>query len=626
MPKPFWPALVRKVLQWLNSQPVAYSILAAVSCGMYLNTLTHDFVLDDGLVLSNNRIVQKGLTALPDILLHDSFYGAIGHSENLSGGRYRPLALITYAMEISLFGMAPQVHHFFNVVWYVLTCLAVLQLLRRYIFPEQGIAALTAALLFAVHPVHTEVVANIKSRDELLSLFFLVLTLMRLLTEFHRGQHPLGSCLFCLLALLAKENGIIFLVLLPLTLHVFAQATLKKTARYLLPFLLPLGLYVWLRYEATGLRFSEVKEIMDNPYIHASLSEKWATILFVFLKYGQLLLFPWPLSYDYSFQQIPYRQWNDPWVWFSLLLHVGLLIHAIWLLSRRSILGWCIVFYLSTLLLVSNLLFNVGAPLAERFLFQASLPFLTGIVFTVTNLLWPSVYRRPLLPLLVSVIVITLVTSGIVLTVRRNADWRNAVTLFLTDVHKVPNSGRANTYAGIALLSVADTLSRPEQRTTYYQQAIAYFQKSLLIKPDYLPTLLHIGIAYSRLDSIERAEHYWQQAFALAPTHATVRQYRSFLFQTFYRYGLQAGTRQQFDSAVYWLKKAVHYKPEDAEAWYHLGGALYSAARYEEAVETFSKCLALDSTHQNARQGLRAAQYRLRQKPVDRQITFDHQP
>ncbi len=626
MPKPSLPALVPKVFQWLNQPPVAYSLIAALACGLYLNTLTHDFVLDDGLVLSNNRIVQKGLTALPEILLHDSFYGAIGHSENLSGGRYRPLALITYAMEISLFGMDPQVHHFFNVVWYVLTCLALLQLLRRYIFPQKEIAALIAGLLFAVHPVHAEVVANIKSRDELLSLFFLVLTLMRLLTEFHRGQYPIGSAFFYLLALLAKENGIIFLVLLPLTLHVFARATIQKMARYLLPFLLPLGLYVWLRYEATGFRFSEVKEIMDNPYIHASLSEKWATILFVFLKYGQLLLFPWPLSYDYSFQHIPYRQWNDPWVWFSFLLHAGLIIHAIWLLSRRSILGWCIVFYLSTLLLVSNLLFNVGAPMAERFLFQASLPFVTGMVFTATNLLPRSVHRQPWQSLVLSVMVIAVATSGAILTVRRNADWRNAVTLFLTDVHKVPNSGRANTYAGIALLSVADTLSRHEQRTAYYQQAIAYFQKSLRIKQDYLPTLLHIGIAYSRLDSIERAEHYWQQAFDVAPTHANVLQYRSYLFQTFYRYGLQAGTRQQFDSAVYWLKKAVHYKPDDAETWYHLGGALYSAARYAEAMESFTKCLSLDSTHRNAQQGLRAAQYRLREEPVHRQITFAPQP
>ena len=99
------------------AQPrIQQGVVLLCAFGLYANTLNHQFALDDGLVLSDNVMVQKGIRGIPEILTKDSFFGSIGESAYLSGGRYRPLPLITYAIEVSFFGSKPGVHHLVNVL------------------------------------------------------------------------------------------------------------------------------------------------------------------------------------------------------------------------------------------------------------------------------------------------------------------------------------------------------------------------------------------------------------------------------------------------------------------------------------------------------------------------------
>src|SRR3982750_3652930 len=102
-----------------RNQILAIALLAFL---LYGNTLFNQYALDDGMVLTDNKFVQKGISGIPDIISHDSFYGSIGDSKNLTGGRYRPLSLVMYAVEVSFFGNNTSVHHFFNILFYALTC------------------------------------------------------------------------------------------------------------------------------------------------------------------------------------------------------------------------------------------------------------------------------------------------------------------------------------------------------------------------------------------------------------------------------------------------------------------------------------------------------------------------
>ncbi|MBK9760018.1 MAG: DUF1736 domain-containing protein [Flavobacteriales bacterium] len=371
------------------AQPrIQQGVVLLCAFGLYANTLNHQFALDDGLVLSDNVIVQKGIRGIPEILTKDSFFGSIGESAYLSGGRYRPLPLITYAIEVSFFGSKPGVHHLVNVLLYALTGLVLLRLLRRSVFPDHPMAAFAAALLFIFHPIHTEVVANIKSRDELLSLLFLLLTLHYLLVHHNhtvpasaasgppRGKQKTASrtgtgsggnsalisaCLFFTLALLSKENGIVFLLIVPLAIYFFTPLSLVRAMRASLPIVLLTGAYLALRFVLLGTQSKEVTEVMDNPYLLATAPEKIATILFVFLKYIGLLLVPHPLTFDYSFNQIPYRGFGDPWVIASIIVLLGMLLVVVRGFWKKDVLAWCVVFFLATVMLVSGLFFNIRA-------------------------------------------------------------------------------------------------------------------------------------------------------------------------------------------------------------------------------------------------------------------------
>ncbi len=617
-----------RLLDRLARPQVQQVLVLVCACGLYANTLGHQFVLDDGLVLSDNAIVQKGIRGIPEILTQDSFFGSIGESAYLSGGRYRPLPLITYAIEVSFFGLNPFVHHAVNVLLYALTGLILLRFLRRHVFGEHPHATLAATLLFLFHPLHTEVVANIKSRDELLSLLFLLLTLQFLLDHVRPAMPTmdarkrtgrkgatggpirtgkgalLKACVCFALALLSKENGVVFVLLVPLSLYIIAKLPTAQVLRNSAPFLAIIAGYVLLRFLLLGAQSREVTEVMDNPYLLASISGKYATILFVFMKYIGLLFFPHPLTYDYSFRQISYRTFGEPVVWLGALLLIGLIAFAVRGTLKRDLLAWCVLFFLTTWVLVSGIFFNIGAPMAERFMYQASVPFIIALV---------ECMRRGIeaLPTHAMALRPVMFGSGIVLlsacsfaTITRNRVWHTGDELLLHDVATSVNSARANTYAGVACIHRCDAAKEPAAKRSYAAQAIAYCRRSEGIKPRYVPNYLNLGVAYMRLDDLQRAEAAWDTARALDPASGLLKQYDAYLFDMYYRRGLKAGVGHDNTSAISDLRNALKYGPAKVDAWYNLGGAYFTIGDTAQARMCWERTIRLDPQNANAQQGL----------------------
>ncbi len=582
-------------------------VIALIAFAAYANSLQNEFTLDDGMVLSDNKLVMKGVSGIPDILTHDSFYGSIGDTKNLSGGRYRPLSLVFYALEVSVFGKTALPHHLINLLLYGLTCVVLLKFLTQFIFPQSKWAAFITALLFAIHPIHTEVVANIKSRDEILSLLFLLLTLhylLKYLLQSKKTSHYFISLLYYLLALFSKENGLIFIVMIPMSIYFFTKKKTSEIFNASLGFWLVAIFYIIIRFSLLGVRNQVVQGVMDNPYILASGSQKLATILFVGLMYLKLLFFPYPLTYDYSYHQVPYRNFSDPLVIASLVIYAALAFIAFIRFTKKDIFSWCILFFFGTLFLVSNLFFNIGAPLAERFLYQASLPFL--IAFT-------EIFRRvfSFFPLSFSVqriiagVFISIITSFSFIEIYyRNQDWKTDQTLFLHDVSISSQSARANTYAGIALVRLCDATKDPAEKRSKAEEAIEYFKKSLKIKDDYLPTLLNIGVAYSRIDSGEAAEKAWTLARTIEPDNSNLPGYDNYLSQYFFREGMRRAGEKKYDAAIADMEKAAKYDPSNYNVWYNLGGAYFTIRDFEKARTCWQKTLQLNPNHQQAKQGL----------------------
>jgi len=131
---------------------------------LYVYSVGFDYVLDDKMVVSENNFTKKGFAGIKEILTTDSFQGFFGEQKNLIvGGRYRPLSIVTFAIEYQLFGLSTKVSHFVNVLLYGLTGLLLFRVLVM-LFPIKKKTqwwrslAFVSSLLFILHPLHTEVV------------------------------------------------------------------------------------------------------------------------------------------------------------------------------------------------------------------------------------------------------------------------------------------------------------------------------------------------------------------------------------------------------------------------------------------------------------------------------------
>ena len=583
--------------------------LVLLALVLYGSSIGFGTALDDGLVLSDNAYVKQGFAGIPDILTHDSFHGSIGESAYLSGGRYRPLSQLMFAAEVGLAGgVSAPLHHAINVLLYALTGLVILRFLDRWLFRSAPGAALVVTLLYLVHPLHVEVVANIKSRDELLSLLLLLLSLDALLQWAQAPRVPtLAAAIGWLsLALLAKENAVIMALLVPVSFHVLTPLHPRRWWPAWVSVCAVIGAYVLLRMALIGTQVREVTEVMDNPYLLATTAERIGTILHVFGKYLLLLLWPHPLTYDYSYAQIAYRTPGDPAAWLPGLVLLALLATLVHALRHRDALAWCIAFFLLTWGLVSGLLFNIGAPMAERFMYQASLPFLVGLVIAGDRALnkWNTSARtdQRTVPLATAGLVI----AGALGTWQRLPDWKDNDTLLLHDVAVSTGSARANTYAGIAAIHRCDAARNIQEKSQWAQQAITWFKAAEAIKPDYVPIWLNMGVAWERLDSLEQAEAAWEKVRAREPDNPLLRTYDAHLFRTYYTRGLQAGTARDLPVAMRFLDKAVRYGPGEADAWYNLGGACFTAGDTARSRAAWTETLRIDPAHAGALLGLAA--------------------
>ena len=155
---------------WQINTKLHKLLIFVVAFLLYANTLTHEYTQDDAIVIYDNMFTTKGFSGIPGILKYDTFFGFFkveGKDKLVAGGRYRPLTLVMFAVEYAIFGKSPFIGHLGNVLLYgllgIVLYLLLLKLFRaREDIPLAALFALVITLFFIAHPIHTEVVANIK--------------------------------------------------------------------------------------------------------------------------------------------------------------------------------------------------------------------------------------------------------------------------------------------------------------------------------------------------------------------------------------------------------------------------------------------------------------------------------
>ncbi len=593
---------------WTNNTRLHKWLIFAVAFLLYGNTLTHEYTQDDAIVIYDNMFTTKGFSGISGILQYDTFYGFFkveGKDKLVAGGRYRPLTLVMFAVEYALFGESPLVGHLGNVLLYgllgIVLYLLLIKLFRaRGDLPSGALIALLTTLFFMAHPIHTEVVANIKGRDEIMTLLGSLAALLFSLKAFQENKNGLNvvAGVIFFLALMAKENAITFLAVVPLTYFVFTEAKFTKIATQTLPFLLGAILFLIIRGQILGGNFGgEVSmELMNNPFlkiengrwVELAFGEKMATIIFTLGKYVQLLIFPHPLTHDYYPRHINLMNWGDWQVISSILLYVGLGVIGLIGLLKKRLWSYGILYYLITLSVVSNIVFPIGTNMSERFLFMPSVGFCLGVV---AFLLSPTTSRgREILERKLSLV---LFIGGIILlllsakTIHRNLSWKSNFTLFTTDVEVSRNSAKLRNSAGGELTAEAIKEKNETKRTAMLQEAVGHLQAAIKIHPTYKNAYLLLGNAHNYLKQYDQAIGYYDQALKLDANYTDAFNNRAITYRDA---GLFYGQQQgDLPKSIQYLTEAQKALPNDYETVFGLGVAQGMSGNLNQAIDLFKK-------------------------------------
>jgi hypothetical protein len=299
--------------------------------------------------------------------------------------------------------------------------------------------------------------------------------------------------------LLAKENAITFLAVVPLAFFIFTNARIKDIATLTAPYITAAAVFLFIRFSVLGpFEIGEpVRELMNNPflklegnqYVDFTFSEKMATIFYTLLEYLRLLIIPHPLTHDYYPRQIEMMSFGDWQVILSVLIYVGAGIYGLIRALKKDPIGFGILFYLITLSIVSNIVFSVGTNMGERFIFMPSVGFclilgVLGYRFAFSradgNTLRDFSQLKPVLGILAVILVLFSAKSF-----TRNFIWKDNFTLFTTDVKTSPNSAKVRNSAGGELIEQSTKTDIEVEKTKMLNEAVVNLTEAIKIHPGF---------------------------------------------------------------------------------------------------------------------------------------------
>lgn len=222
------------------SKNILLLIVAGFGLLLYANSIFNGYNIDDELVTMNHRYTSKGISALPEIFANPYYKDVAGNQYE-----YRPVTLASFAIEHQFFGESPPISHFINILIYIALCLILFVTFSKLFSGYNYLLPLFATFLFVAHPLHTEAVASIKNRDELLSFAggISALYFALLFAEKRKIAHYILFVFFIVFALLSKKSILPFVIIIPLTIIFFRQINTKIISLISIPLVLFAGLF-----------------------------------------------------------------------------------------------------------------------------------------------------------------------------------------------------------------------------------------------------------------------------------------------------------------------------------------------------------------------------------------------
>ena len=490
-------------------------ILFLISFAVYFNALSNDFVYDDTTQVLRNHWIRD-VKYVPDIFSKSvwSFQG-----ETVISNYYRPLMHLIFMLNYYVFGLRPWGFHLVNILFHAGVSILVFVIASRLLRASSGssqrdkkglIGALQSppfvgAVLFATHPIHTEVVAWVAGIPDLSYAFFFLLSLY-LYMRFEEGtkaMYPLSLLSFSL-AIFCKEPALILPVLLMAYDYIFGKRAigyLPFIKRYI-PYLLVAGAYLGLRYHALG-GFSP-----QRPHTVLSTHGYIINVFPLFSQYLEKLLLP--LNPNAFHVLHPISSIFETGGIVSLAVTAAFVVVTFLALRKKNKVCFGL-FVIALPLLPSLYIPALGENVfAERYLYLPSF----GFVLLIALALSRAKAVKPGLAsglVIISLVVAVVYSAG---TVSRNAVWRDDVTLFTDTVRKSPDAARVYIDLGNSL----DNLN-------HFEDAVLAYRKAIELNPQLQSAHYNLGIAYFRKHRFEEAKKEFQIAVLLDPLDTEARDY-----------------------------------------------------------------------------------------------------
>jgi len=404
-----------------------YLIVGLISFAVFYNTFQNQFVFDDESVVQNNQSIQS-LSNIP------KFFSADEGFHKVIGRYYRPVVSTTYALDYAVWKLDPKGFHITNVLIHVIAALLLFSILLK-LFGEYkyGVtASFLGALLFAVHPVHTEAVSWISGRtDSLVSLFFFASFLYYLKfvddskEEGKINKYLILSLVFYLIGLLSKEMIITMPVMIILFDYIYKGKKISELRKNLTAYLLFAA--VSLLY--LGIRYFVLKDVPERMKYMYFDGKDTATAFFTMINtipvYFRLLFAPINLLYHYNGVMPDATSFSDTRFIFSAIFILLLLSLSFYYFRKSGEITFSILFFLVSLLPVLNIIPTMNF-MAERFLYMTS--FVLSVFVCYVFIKYISEKNKTLFIGVLGLVLIVFVF----MTWQRNKEWKDNDTLYST--------------------------------------------------------------------------------------------------------------------------------------------------------------------------------------------------
>jgi len=566
---------------FLKNHAFAVSILIIITSAVFFNTLGNPFMWDDRDLIAENRYLKS-----PE---HIPYIFTVRYWQNDhpgSVGPYRPLTTLSFLVDHIIWGVSTYGYHLTNIILHIINVILI-YFLAGTLVPQRktslsgpklslpvwvGIPFISA-LLFAIHPIHTESVTWIKNRSDILaSLFFLsafLLFVKRSDTAGKSGICYLSSLMLFILAVVSKETAFTLPFILTAYTLLFRRGDCKGPA-LTLPFYVVMFLFLAFKF----IFFGGVESDVTSPDIglvsHISLIIKTLGV------YIWLLILPFNLTAERTLD-VP-ASILEPGVLISGIGLIAILTCVILSMKRKKMFAFSAFWFFITIGPLSNIIFLASRPIAEQRLYIPS----AGFVLVLACALWglavnhtePFGIRHP--ARLAGAFFIIIALSYSYGTWSRNRDWRSPLVFWKETVKDSPSSSRA-------YYNLGNVYSRRGR----HREAADAFEEAVRLWPKHGYAYNNLGNSYMKLGEYEKAIKAFITAINIDSEDK----------ETYYNLANAYETLGVYKMAIRFYGEAIQKDSRYKEAYYSMGNVLAETAEYEEAIDLFKRAIEIDGEY-----------------------------